>query len=537
MRSFFKHHVLLVSIMLALSHVTFMAYAYEKEIKRQSLPSESDRHDASKSSNQAEPDYAKTDVKGIYPLYPPVKPAKGINPELVKRGEYLAKMGDCIACHSNMDGGKGVYAGGLSITTPFGTFYSPNITPDKKTGIGNWTEQDFIRALKEGRDPAGRNYFPVFPYIYFSKITDEDAKALYAYFMSIPAIEAQNKSLPFPFNIPGARFTLWGWNVLFFFPEENEVAYEKDRSPEWNRGKYIVDTLGHCSMCHTPLNLFGAPKDRYYLTGNFVDGFWAPNITKYGLESATHQEVADVFAKNELINDAGPVTGPMAEVNHNSLNYLSNEDKMAIAIYLKTVVSEERLGLPVSNAKPSLARGKQVYISACIECHQEGKLGAPMIGDGDNWYRRLKAQGLTNLYVNAIRGYNSMPVKGACVTCSENDIIAATDYILNHSLSHTKWRDIKREPHKPLVANGQAVYAKHCASCHDKGLNNAPKLGDKAAWAPLIADNIDVLIKRTIDGPAHPKNGGCAHCPTGDIIEAIKYMVSQSKTAGNYSLW
>ncbi|VEG91677.1 c-type cytochrome [Legionella spiritensis] len=476
-------------------------------------------------------------IDGFYPEYPETKPADGAQEKLIKRGEYLAKIGDCIACHTDVKGGTPAFAGGLPIDTPFGTFYSPNITPDKETGIGKWTEKDFIRAMKDGRDPKGRNYFPVFPYVYFSKITDDDARALYAYFMSIPAVKQKNKSLPFPFNLPGARFSLWGWNLLFFFPEENEIRYEPDKSPAWNRGKYIVDSLGHCSMCHTPLNVFGAPKNRYYLTGGFVDGYWAPNITKYGLSSASHYEVANVFKEGELINRAGPVAGPMAEVNHNSLSYLTEEDHLAIATYLKTVVSEESLGVPGSDQQPTLKRGKQVYVNACIICHQDNKMGAPYIGDGANWYRRLKSSGLSGLYRHAINGYNSMPVKGACVTCSDNDIMAATDYILNKSLSRSQWADLESHGTKKYHASGKDVYDEDCSVCHNEGKMGAPKIGDKEIWKPLIAQNMDVLIENTIRGENHPQNGGCKHCTTREVIEAIKYMVSRSTEEGNYSLW
>lgn len=387
-------------------------------------------------------------IDGYYPAYPPTTPTTGDQQALIQRGEYLAKMGDCISCHTNVKARTPAYAGGLPIETPFGIFYSPNITPDKETGIGNWTEKDFIRALKEGRDPKGRNYFPVFPYVYFSKITEEDAKALYAYFMNLPPVNMPNKSLPFPFNVPGARFTLWGWNLLFFFGEDQDFQYNKDQSPEWNKGKYIVDGLGHCSMCHTPLNPFGAPKNQYYLTGGFIDGYWAPNITKYGLESADHEEVIKVFKSNELINNAGPVAGPMAEVNHNSLKYLTDADLKAIAVYLKTVVSEEPLGLEPSTEKPSLSRGKQVYYKACVICHQDGVMTAPLIGSAPGWYERLKNSGLTGLYQHAILGYNSMPVKGACVTCSDNDIISAVDYLLDESLTRTQLLELKLDGSK-----------------------------------------------------------------------------------------
>lgn len=475
-------------------------------------------------------------IDGYYPTYPPTVSASGEQAEKIKRGEYLAKAGDCIACHTNVKENTPPFAGGLPIATPFGTFYSPNITPDKKTGIGLWSEKDFIRAMKEGIDPQGRNYFPVFPFVYFANMTDQDASDLYAYFMSIPAVEQKNKPLPFPFSVPGSRFTLWGWKLLFFFPN---ATYQEDptKSALWNRGKYLVDGLGHCSMCHTPLNALGSPKTRFYLTGGFIDGYWAPNITKYGLSSASHQEVADVFSKNMLLNNAGPVAGPMAEVNHNSLSYLTAEDHQAIATYLKTVVSEEPMGLPGSDAKPTLKRGKEVYLTACTICHQNGEMAAPLIGNESNWYMRLRESGLTGLYRHAIEGYNSMPIKGACVTCSDNDIIAAVDYILNKSLSRSQRIDLASGGASKFPASGKNVYDENCSVCHNDGKLGAPKIGDQALWAPLIAQNMDVLIENTIHGKKHPVHGGCSHCSTSEIIDAIKYIVSQSTPEGNYSLW
>ena len=487
------------------------------------------------SHKPAEPVTDTTDT--IYPKFPPATPVNGASQELVQRGEYLAKMGDCIACHTDLKSGTPAYAGGLPIATPFGTFYSPNITPDKETGIGTWTEQDFIRALKEGRTPKGRNYFPVFPYIYFSKITEEDARAMYAYFMSIPPVKLENKSLPFPFNIPGVRTTLWGWNLLFFFPDNNEIKYQTNQTPEWNRGKYIVDGLGHCSMCHTPLNVFGGPKTNYYLTGTFIDGYWAPNITKFGLDSANISQIADVFKKNELLNNAGPVAGPMAEVNHDSLGYLSDADMLAIATYIKTVDTRDPLTIKPSSQPPSLSRGKQVYTQVCVICHQDGQMSAPVIGDPSNWYMRLKSSGLTGLYRHVIHGFNSMPIKGACVTCTDNDIISSVDYILNESLTRSQWRDLAAGGAAKYPSNGKNIYNENCAVCHNDGKSGAPKIGDKEAWKPLIAKNMDVLIENTMNAKDHPKKGGCEQCSTNEVIEAIKYIVSQSKTEGNYSLW
>jgi len=200
-------------------------------------------------------------------------------------------------------------------------------------------------------------------------------------------------------------------------------------------------------------------------------------------------------------------------------------------------VSKEPLGVEPSEEQPTLKRGKQVYVNACIICHQNGEMGAPRIGDGANWYMRLQDQGLSGLYRHAIRGYNSMPVKGACVTCSDNDIIAAINYILNKSLNRSQWTELSKGGSAKYPSDGAAVYKENCSVCHSDGKLGAPKLGDKEAWEPLIAQNMDVLITKTLRGEHHPKHGGCKYCTSEEIIEAIKYMVSQSKEKGNYSLW
>jgi len=475
-------------------------------------------------------------IDGYYAEYPPTTPTEGANAEQIKHGEYVAKMGNCLACHVDVANGGKPFAGGLNIETPFGTFYSPNITPDVETGIGSWTKADFIRALKKGQGPKGENYFPVFPYLYFANMTDEDVGDLYAYFMSIPAVERKNTPLPFPFNVPGSRLSLWGWKLLFFYPEAR-VTNDPKQSAEWNRGRYIIDGPGHCSMCHTPLNPLGAPKKQYYLTGGFIDGHWAANITKLGLVTATDQDLIDVFVKGELINNAGPVSGPMAEVNNNSLKYLTRADHLAMATYLRTVVSEEPLGLPPSNDPPSLERGREVYLKACTVCHQNGEMTAPRIGKGANWTMRIKDGGLNALYKNAINGYNSMPPKGACVTCSDNDIMAAVDYLLNESLSRSQWLDVKASKLESIPLTGKTLYETKCSICHDKGNSGAPKLGDATAWKKLSAKNFDILVQETINGENHPKDGACPACSTDDIIRAVKYMLSESQTEGNYKLW
>lgn len=472
-----------------------------------------------------------------YPEYPKVEYGEGDQAKLIQRGEYLAKAGDCLACHTK-PGGKS-FAGGLAIKTPFGTFYSPNITPDKKTGIGNWTEENFINAMAHGKRPDGSNYYPVFPYLYFSKTSKDDLLAMYAYFQKIPAVEQENSSLSFPYSLPLGRFAMNGWRALYF-KDTGEYKYDPNHAPEWNRGAYLVQGLGHCGMCHTPLNIFGAPKEDQFLTGAFVDGYWAPNITGFGLKSASIYEVAEVFTENgQLINNAGPVAGPMAAVNHGSLQHLSKDDQLAIATYLKSVATPNPYSVPPTEHEADLKRGKQVFINACIMCHQGNIASAPAIGDGPGWLERLKSQGLQALYRHTINGYNKMPVRGACVTCRDQDIKAAVDYLLHESLNASQWQDLEAGKLAPKTSptTGAMVYKENCAVCHDSGSMGAPKIGDKKLWEILLRKNVDKVIEHAVYGKdgSHVR-GDCENCSNSEVISAVKYMIDKSSEK-NLKLW
>lgn len=479
--------------------------------------------------------------EGIYPKYPAVDYGKGNNAELVKRGEYLAKVGDCLACHTDDKTATQPYAGGLGMDTPFGVFYTPNITPDKETGIGSWTEEQFITAMRHGKSPTGANYFPVFPYLYFNKMTENDLRALWAYMQRIPPIKKANQvhDVPFPFNV---RFGQYFWKALFFYPYAEEYRYDPSKSKEWNRGAYLVESAGHCAMCHTPLNPLGAPQRKYHLTGAFIEGYWAPNISSQGLLDVPAKDIADVFVGGQRLNKAGPIAGPMAQVNHNSLRHLTEEDRIAMATYLKSVDSIQPLGVEEAlEEEAPLKRGKQIYINACIICHQEGQAGAPVIGNSASWFERIKQEGgRAALYRHTINGYNNMPLKGACVTCSDKDITAAVDYILATSITDAQWQEIYKEEDQLTSAkvNGATVYQENCAVCHDSGKLGAPKNGDKAVWAELLTKNMDTLILNTLRGMNNmPARGGCKYCTNSEVIAAVKYLVEQNKAKGDYKLW
>ncbi|MGR9108438.1 MAG: c-type cytochrome [Gammaproteobacteria bacterium] len=484
-----------------------------------------------------------TELLGIYPAYPVVNYRSQSDPEAVRRGEYLAKIGDCIACHTDTRKDGPAFAGGLPIDTPFGTFYSPNITPDETTGIGRLTEKQFIRAMHQGILSDGSNAFPAFPYVYFNRVRIDDLKDLWAYLKAIPAVNKPNRGNTLPVVLDW-RILQYGWKILYFYPDRGYFKPDPTRSTAWNRGAYLVNGLGHCSMCHTPMNLFGAEQKKYFLTGAFIEGYWAPDITHYGLSTASRFQVADVFIDGELINKAGPVRGPMAEVNHDSLSYLTETDRLAIAEYLKSVESREPRNIPrqLSSQSP-LQRGEQVYENVCVICHLNGRVGAPRIGDEPNWEERVRVSGLATLYRHAINGFNKMPAKGGCLNCSDGDIIAGADYLIDHSLSDSFWESItnhglKSREEMTNLALGKKIYQENCRVCHAEGQLGAPRLADREQWKTLIRKNLDVLMLNTLKGVGNmPARGGCAQCSGSEVIAAVKYMVQQSLPEGNYSLW
>lgn len=480
---------------------------------------------------------------GAYPVYPDIDYGSGDEAEAIKRGEYLTRLGDCIACHTASEAGAAPFAGGLPIPTPFGTFYTPNITPDRKTGIGTWSQEDFVRVMHEGIRADGSNSFPAFPYVYFNRVDSEDLKDIWAYLQAIPPVEKKNKgnTLPFPFDV---RFAQYGWKLLFFYPGSGSFTPDPKRSEAWNRGAYLVEGLGHCSMCHTPLNMLGAAKERYYLTGALIDGYWAPDITRRGLETATRFQVADVFDEGRLINAAGPVRGPMEDAIHDSLRYLTDADRLAIAEYLKSVETRQPRHVAVMKAaQPALKRGAQVYANVCILCHLNGEAGAPGIHDQPNWERRVKERSLQQLYRHAIDGFNKMPPKGACVTCSNEDIRDAADYLVYRALDESRWRELKNPPpaSRPVLtslATGKHVYRQSCGTCHDDGKLGAPVLGDESQWTSRLRKNFDIVLTNSLGGINDmPPKGGCSECSNAEIIAAVKYMAQESQSGRDFSLW
>ena len=477
--------------------------------------------------------FAETEYEDKLP-YPKIIIKPGDDIALIKKGEYLTKAGDCVACHT-VKGGKS-FAGGLGMRTPFGTYYSPNITPNKKYGLGSWTEQDFIKAMKKGVSKDGSHLFPVFPYIYYSKVTDEDLKAIWAYLKAIPSADTPNKPIDalLPFRI---RFSQLFWKLLFFKPYDKPFEPDATKSKTWNRGAYLVQGLGHCSMCHTPINMLGAPKRDLLFTGGYVDGYYAPNLTDSMLSSVTVKQITRVFYADELPG-GGKVKGPMAQVNHDSLSYLKPDDIYAIAVYIKSL--KDPRGPNALTADSSQSKGQQVYDKYCAACHNSGAAGAPKINDSSAWNERLE-KGKDMLHKNAIQGYNSMPAKGGCVSCSDDDIIESVDYILAiaQNASGVKIHQVKVKP-APQVSYevGRNVYNKYCSTCHNDKLFNSASPKNSKYWQERLDQGIEVLYSRTINGyKAMPAKGGCNDCSNLDVIAAVKYLLQVSIPEYDFRLW
>lgn len=359
--------------------------------------------------------------------YPPLHLTSSTHTQAqIKRGEYMVKMADCFTCHTNEAEGGKAFAGGLKIKTPFGSLYAPNITPDKETGIGSWSDEQFLQAVRQGIAPNGSYYYPVFPYNYFNKMSQQDVLDIKAYLDAIPAVKQANhaQEMQWPFNY---RFLQWGWRLLFFDFSAGEFKPHSSHSEVWNRGAFIVEGPGHCALCHSRLNYFGVPQKKHYLAGAFIEDYYAPNITSQGLNRLAATEVADIFLHNEMPTHA-ELGGPMKDVEHNSLRFLSHDDMIAIANYLKSIKSEAP-PIEVTIKKTfSQLDGKKLYQSSCAMCHNNHLMGAPSMNK--HVWNVLRDQGRDKLYEVAIRGSGDMPAKGGCDACSNGRIKAAVNYMI-----------------------------------------------------------------------------------------------------------
>ena len=257
----------------------------------------------------------------------------------LSRGEYVFRVAGCRGCHTtNGDRKNHVFlAGGRSLKTPFGVYYSPNITPDPEHGIGKWSEGDFIQAMRQGKNPNGDNYFPVFPYVSYTRMTDTDMRDLWAYMKTLPAVPRQNKEHEAGI-IFGSRFMVGPWKLINF--QSGPVKPDPVKSENWNLGRYLVDALGHCGECHTPRDNLGGIRKDLYLAGtiNGPDGDSVPNITpdrKTGIGAWSIDDYDSLLSMG-MLPDGDFVGGSMGEAVENTES-LTDADRKAIATYLKTI--------------------------------------------------------------------------------------------------------------------------------------------------------------------------------------------------------
>ena len=294
--------------------------------------------------------------------------------EQIQRGEYLARAGDCVSCHTAPGGAA--YAGGLRMGTPFGHLLSPNITPDADTGIGGWSADDLYRALHDGVNRRGQDMYPVMPYTFYTNVTREDSDAIYAYLRTVTPVRntVDVNQLRFPFD---QRWSMAAWRELYF--TEGTFKPDDSRTPAWNRGAYLVEGLGHCSACHSPRNRLGAIETKQEFTGATIDGWFALNLSSNlhsGLGEWTAEQIA-TYLKTGALKGKTTALGPMVEVVQNSLSYLTDADLTAMAEYLKSIPANSSLRSSDPTAGGSRQRGAALYLEHCSGCHQAKGRGVP----------------------------------------------------------------------------------------------------------------------------------------------------------------
>ena len=391
------------------------------------------------------------------PAIAPIKPPapESFAPELVSKGEALAGGGFCTDCHTAKGGQK--FAGGYPMETPFGVIYSSNITPDPETGIGGWSEAAFARSMREGVARDGSHLFPAFPFDHFTRLSDDDVRALYAYFMTRAPVRAsaQANTFPFPLNI---RYLQAGWKLLFFHPGRFEP--DPNKSAEWNRGAYLAEGLSHCGACHTPRNLLGAERSSAAYTGAVVDDWIAPALTAANPSPApwTHEELQS-YLRNGVSVLHGIAAGPMSPVPH-GLSALSESDVRAIATYFAGVDHATDRSAAVD---PAVARAMsyaglgvgqdfdpdaRLYTAACASCHYNSGRTPLAVRPDLALNSALSLPDPTNLIQVVLRGVGAHEgIPGVVMpsfarALSDTDIARIAAYLRRTRTSLPPWTDL-----------------------------------------------------------------------------------------------
>ncbi|MEO7938613.1 MAG: cytochrome c [Burkholderiaceae bacterium] len=354
---------------------------------------------------------------------------------LVKRGAYLTDAGDCVSCHTAKGGQP--FAGGLMMKTPFGEISTPNITPDKETGIGNWTDEQFYKVMHEGVGHEGEYLYPVMPFPWYTTVTRDDVAAIRAYLRSVPAVHKSRlpNDLAFPANI---RKALLAWRAVFF--DARDFQPDPNHSAQVNRGDYLVNGLAHCGECHNSRPVAGATSSvRQALAGGVVDNWYAPNISsdaRDGIGAWSNAQLVR-FLKTGVAADKTIAAGPMAQTIHNSLSKLTDDDLMAIAVYLKTTKPQSRpVGKQHALFAGPQARGGGTYLNYCASCHGldgEGLAGViPALND-NGIVKSKGPESVINVVLGGLKARESYaPMLAIGAGMSDQDIADVANYVRQH---------------------------------------------------------------------------------------------------------
>jgi mono/diheme cytochrome c family protein len=372
----------------------------------------------------------------------------------VARGRYLAILGDCAGCHTSSHGPA--YAGGLPFNAQFGTVYSTNITPGHETGIGGWTPDQFYRALHDGIAANGSHLYPAFPYVYFTRITRRDTDDLFAYLKTVKPVRQPPtpNHLIFPFNI---RWGLTFWNWLYL--DKTPPPLPVNATSQWKRGEYLVSGLGHCAGCHTPKDILFGDKKAKALTGGVVDNWFSANLTGGdvdGLGKWSHAELVKYLATGR--NTYATAAGSMQEKVTSSTSHITDADRAAIAVYLKSL-APQKLALAKPASPAQMRAGEAVFVQRCVICHQpRGKSDQPgalpdypklagdtlIMGRDPTTVLRIILEGAPSPVTPNEHPTYSMP---SFATLTDAEIADAATYIRNswgNSASPVSARDVKR---------------------------------------------------------------------------------------------
>lgn len=360
----------------------------------------------------------------------------------IERGRYLTVVADCTACHTDPRSDK-AFAGGRPIQTPFGILVSPNITPDPQTGIGRWTLEQFDAAVRRGKLPDGKLIYPAMPYPYYSKLSKEDVRDIWAYLRTLPPVENSvvSNRLPFPFRL---RSIMWFWNLLYFRPRPFQP--DPARSATWNRGAWLTEGPAHCGACHSPKTFLGGDRSGRALQGYSLQGWFAPDITDdnvRGLSGWSAADIEEYLAKGH--NRFAAASGPMGEEVADSSSRMTEADLEAIAAYLKDQPGHSHATQPVPADDPVMKAGAAIYQDLCSACHKGDGTGVPYLIPSLAVSPAVAAREPTTLLQVVLRGAQSvatkaeptapeMPAYGWQLT--DIQIAAVTTYVRN-SWSHT----------------------------------------------------------------------------------------------------